>query len=348
MALGAILLLSASATALTSPTLGVRSAFAPAVSRRALRPSMDGALGGKPVAAAAAGALAFSLAQSASAARSGGRVGGRVSGGGGGMRGGGGGGMRGGGAMGGGGVTNVYMQRPMFSPFGFGYSPFGFSPFGFGMGFGLPGPLLLLAAAGLAVTSFRGVRGIEGGGGVSDDTPGAAYCLQVACYCEDRQSSLFGRLNGIAQKADTQSYEGLQQLVSDACLAMLRSSNDWLAGRTESKAAGVFDNDVESNYNKLVVQERAKWEVEQGALSRNAPGQPTYMVATLVVLLKKGSGLPDISGVADLRSAISQLAADVAVDGNLLGAEVLWTPEDPNDVMDRDDLFLNFPALVSI
>ena len=342
-------LLTAS-TALTSPTLGVRSAVAPTVARRSLRPSMDGALGSKPAAAAAAGALAFSLAQSASAARSGGRVGGRVSGGGGGMRGGGG-GMRGGGAVRGGGVTNVYMAPPMFSPFGFspfGYSPFGFSPFGFGFGFGLPGPPLLFALAGLAVTSFRGVRGIEGGGMDSDDTPGAAYCLQVACYCEDRQSSLFGRLNGIAERADTQSYEGLQQLVSDACLALLRSSNDWLAGRTESKTAGVFDNDVESNYNKLVVQERAKWEVEQGALSRNAPGQPTYMVATLVVLLKKGSSLPEITGVGDMRTAISQLAADVAVDGNLLGAEVLWTPEDPNDVMDRDDLFLNFPSLVSI
>ena len=26
----------------------------------------------------------------------------------------------------------------------------------------------------------------------------------------------------------------------------------------------------------------------------------------------------------------------------------LWTPEDANDVMDRDDMFLNFPELVTI
>ena len=36
----------------------------------------------------------------------------------------------------------------------------------------------------------------------------------------------------------------------------------------------------------------------------------------------------------------------VSVEDNLLGAELLWTPEDSNDVMDRDDLFLNFPELM--
>ena len=68
------------------------------------------------------------------AARSGGRVGGRISGGG---------GYRGGGGGYRGGATNVYVAPPMYSPFGFGFSPFGFSPFGFGFGFGLPTPLLL-------------------------------------------------------------------------------------------------------------------------------------------------------------------------------------------------------------
>lgn len=181
------------AAALTGPSLGMRLA-----SRRPalLHPTMA-ADARSPVAAAAAGALAFSLAQSASAARSGGRVGGRVGGGGGGAL------MRSGRVQGGG-ATNVYVAPPMFSPFGFspfGFSPFGFSPFGFGFGFGLPGPLLLFALGGLALTSFRSVRGLESG---SSDEAGAAYCLQIACYCQDRQDSLFGRLQNIAQRADTQ------------------------------------------------------------------------------------------------------------------------------------------------
>ena len=163
---------------------------------------------------------------------------------------------------------------------------------------------------------------------------------------------------------------------------MLRSSKDWLAGRTKSETAGLIKNDVETSYNRLVVQERAKWESEQGALTRTAPGQPTYMVATLVVLLRSGTALPEVSSTSDLREAISTLAAEVSlahrlrahpppsypffyaaspprgppwparwqvsVEDNLLGAELLWTPEDTNDVMDRDDMFLNFPELVTI
>ena len=133
---------------------------------------------------------------------------------------------------------------------------------------------------------------------------------------------------------------------------MIEAESDATTARKEMKKLRTtlrpLEDALDDKIEAFEKKERAKWESEQGSLTRTMPGQPTYMVATLVVLLKKGSSLPDISGVADMRSAISQLAADVAVDGNLLGAEVLWTPEDPNDVMDRDDLFLNFPALVSI
>ena len=42
------------------------------------------------------------------------------------------------------------------------------------------------------------------------------------------------------------------------------------------------------------------------------------------------------------------LAAEVSVQDNLIAAEVLWTPEDTNDVMDRDEMFLNFPEMVNL
>lgn len=88
--------------------------------------------------------------------------------------------------------------------------------------------------------------------------------------------------------------------------------------------------------------------MEQKSLTRSAAGQPTYMVATLVVLLRKGSSLPAISGASELRAAVQQLASEVSVADNLIAAEVLWTPEDTNDVMDREDLFMNFPELVTL
>ena len=120
--------------------------------------------------------------------------------------------------------------------------------------------------------------GAGGGSFEASDQPGAALCLQLACYCEDREDSLYGRLSGIARTADTSSYLGLQQLVSDSCLAMLRSNKDWLAGRTTSETAGLLSNDVDAAFNRLVVTERSKWESEQRQLTRTSLGQPTYMV----------------------------------------------------------------------
>jgi uncharacterized membrane protein len=38
----------------------------------------------------------------------------------------------------------------------------------------------------------------------------------------------------------------------------------------------------------------------------------------------------------------------VSVEDNLLAAELLWTPEDSNEVMERDDMYLSFPELVAL
>ena len=64
-------------------------------------------------------------------------------------------------------------------------------------------------------------------------------------YCDNRQDSLYSKLQGIARNADTRTEIGLQNLVSDTCLAMLRSNQDWIAGRTESSLKGLLTNDVE-------------------------------------------------------------------------------------------------------
>ena len=39
-------------------------------------------------------------------------------------------------------------------------------------------------------------------------------------------------------------------------------------------------------------------------------------VATLVVLLRNGNKLPEVTGVTELRQAIQQLAAEVSVEDN--------------------------------
>ncbi|KAJ1627451.1 hypothetical protein T492DRAFT_1025119 [Pavlovales sp. CCMP2436] len=235
------------------------------------------------------------------------------------------------------------------SPFGF--SPFGFSPFGYGGGFGF-GPPSWLLFGGLALIAFRSVReGAETSGAVGN--PAAALLLQVGVNCKSRSaSSMAGRMDALANSADTSTDVGLQLLVSDTCLALLRSSSDWVSARTVSETAGFGGSrDTEASYRRLLVGERAKWEREErrgGSAGGAGVGGQTYMVVTLMALLENGSALPEVSSVADLRRALSQLAAEVGKDGNLIAADVLWTPQEPTDVLSREDMFAYFPELIDI
>jgi uncharacterized membrane protein len=61
-------------------------------------------------------------------------------------------------------------------------------------------------------------------------------------------------------------------------------------------------------------------------------------------------GLPDkIFARPDLRRALRQISADAVVsDDRLLSAEILWLPEDSSETLSRDDVYADYPDLVSI
>ncbi|CAM9759685.1 unnamed protein product, partial [Laminaria digitata] len=51
-----------------------------------------------------------------------------------------------------------------------------------------------------------------------------------------------------------------------------------------------------------------------------------------------------------LRAALETLAAGALSDGgeNVLAAEVLWTPEEPWEVLTREDAIEDFPELMDL
>merc|ERR1712137_140853 len=101
---------------------------------------------------------------------------------------------------------------------------------------------------------------------------GTVMLLQVAVYCGDRgRNSLFDRLNNLARDADTWSEQGLRTLVQESTIALLRSEEDWVAGRSETFQKGMFakSNDVESAFNQALLQERAKFEEENKGRSKS-------------------------------------------------------------------------------
>ncbi|MEB3332079.1 MAG: DUF1517 domain-containing protein [Synechococcaceae cyanobacterium] len=288
-------------------------------------------------------------------AASGGRIGGGSfrsspmprSYGGGGYRGGYGGGYRGGygGGFGGGGL-------------GF---PFLIPIFGFGGG-GLFGFLILMAVVGLLLNAVRG-GGNGNGNGLPDgrggdlayptpDGPVSIAQVQIGLLASARE--LQDDLRRYAASADTATNAGLQQVLQDATLALMRHPERWVYASSEEGSVPFAA--AESTFNRLAMQERSKLSRE---LTANVSGrrfsEPSpvsagssdaasdYIAVTLLVASRRSCGLKGADTADTLRDSLQRLGS-IPVD-DLLAIEVIWQPEGAGEVLSSEELITAYPDL---
>jgi uncharacterized membrane protein len=305
--------------------------------------------------------LLFSAPQAASAA-SGGRIGGgsfrsspsvpRNYGGGGSYRGGspvpyrGGGGYYGGGGgfYGGGG--------------GLGF-PFIIPIFGFGGG-GLLGFLVLMAVVGLLLNAVRGAAGGLGGGPSADgddllagrDGPISIAQVQVGLLASARE--LQADLRRMAGTADTTTTAGLQKVLQETTLSLLRNPELWVYANGD--VGQVPFASAESTFNRFSMQERSKVQREITAnvggtrfseSSAVVPGHSDavsdYIAVTLLVATRRRLDLPGTDTAEALRQSLQRLGAVGTED--LLALEVIWQPEGAGEVLSAEELLTAYPDL---
>ena len=178
--------------------------------------------------------------------------------------------------------------------------------------------------------------------------------LQIACNCKDRGAgALLPSLQALASKANTETDAGLARFLADACLLLLRREAEWVSSAGE--CAGFFregkDADAEGAFNRLVVQEAAKFDEEPGAAAGpDAPGA-TLAVVSLVAcvygdLTEAASGFA--GSLAGTRAALNELASAAGSYDGVVAAELLWSPDEPGDVLDPGDVITAWPELISI
>ncbi|MFQ6538276.1 MULTISPECIES: DUF1517 domain-containing protein [Aphanothece] len=291
-------------------------------------------------------ALVFSLlllAPDPSMAASGGRIGGGSfrsapsmprSYGGGGYRGGGYGGGYGGGGIG---------------------FPFLIPIFGFGGG-GLFGFLILMAVVGLIANAVRGSGGSpalpDGGGYVSrPDGPVTISQVQVGLLASARD--LQSDLRGLAGRADTSSSIGLQTVLQETTLALLRHPDLWVYANAE--VGQVPFASAEATFNRLSMAERSKLDRE---LTTNVAGQrltaapeaagdsdasSDFIAVTLLVATRQRLALKGAGTAEQLRSSLQALGGVPASD--LLAIEVIWQPDGVGEVFSMEELLTAYPQL---
>jgi uncharacterized membrane protein len=180
--------------------------------------------------------------------------------------------------------------------------------------------------------------------------------LQVALLAQARD--LQRDLETIASRSDIDTKPGLNQLLQETVLALLRSPEYWSHAkvssqtlRSRAQASQIFE--------QLSVTERSKFSRETlvnvgGQLNRQTyiprpdADPAAYIVVTLIVGTADDAPLftQPINSASDLQAALRRLGG--ITPDYLLIYELLWAPQDPADSLSYDQLLAAYPDLTQI
>lgn len=264
------------------------------------------------------------------------------------------------------GTGGLRMSSFFLSPFGMGYGMYG------GGGGGGGGFLSLLFWGTMAVfliQAFQRSRGengasydnndTSGGGGMSSMERFAVAKVQVGLLGSARE--LQTDLEGIASKADTTSPQGLQYILQETVLSLMRNPQYCVYGYAKSGSERGMSR-AESRFNQLSLEERSKFEKETlvnvGGRSKRASlsgsgsdngglgESKELIVVTVLVAASCPLKLKQVGSFSALKEDLSILGSLGASD--ILAVEVLWTPEEEDDFFTREDLAADYPMLAPL
>ncbi|KAK8712637.1 hypothetical protein V6N13_147871 [Hibiscus sabdariffa] len=165
--------------------------------------------------------------------------------------------------------------------------------------------------------------------------------------------SLRKDLNRIAKVADTSTSEGLSFVLTETTLALLRHPDYCISGYSSVDVKRSVD-DGERRFNQLSIEERGKFDEEtlvnvnnikrQSTSSQKASGfSNEYIVITILVAAEGVHKLPPINGSGDLKEALQKLAS--IPSSKIMAVEVLWTPQNEDDILSERELLEDYPLL---
>jgi uncharacterized membrane protein len=175
--------------------------------------------------------------------------------------------------------------------------------------------------------------------------------LQVGLLASARE--LQRDLRQLAGQADTGSSAGLQRVLQESTLALLRHPDLWVYANAE--VGQVPFAAAESTFNRLSMTERSKLRSElttnvAGRVGEAAAGAvgdsdatSDYIAVTLLVASRGRVPLKPVSGSEELREAL-RILGSVPSD-QLLALEVIWQPEGAGEVLSADELITAYPDL---
>lgn len=179
--------------------------------------------------------------------------------------------------------------------------------------------------------------------------------IQVALTAGDRSpSSILGLLERKARADDDSSY-GLARSAYDVCMALLRKEDDWVGACSQSQwFKGGDSGKAESTFNTWADKEGAKFEKEYIPESSNDDkvGGSTTVVVSMIIEIQGDATEFDGAGYTReaTKKVLSNIASDCMVEegDNVNAVEIFWTPSDPEEVLSKNDMIIDFPELIDM
>lgn len=168
---------------------------------------------------------------------------------------------------------------------------------------------------------------------------------------------LNAQLSELGIQADTNTSEGLYDLMQRSVAAVLDRAQDWTHVLASSHTIDTREA-AEDLFTQFSVQERSKFSAEtlsnvDGQIKRQpiplpeANEKPAYLVVTFLVGTADDRPLfGEVKSAAALRSVLAEIQA--LRSPYLMVFELLWTPQDPMDVLTAEDLATEFGDLIPI
>lgn len=208
---------------------------------------------------------------------------------------------------------------------------------------------------GLVFLVVKAMRGSAGANERDNDIVTVSK-IQVALLAVARD--IQSELTDLSLEVDTDTPEGLLQLVQEASLALLRMPENWSHVLADSQTVKSRE-EAEALFQKNSIAERSKFSVETltnvgGRVNKRDGFKPNpdedpaaYIVVTLLVGTTHDRQLFErVRTEAELTSALEQLAS--LPSDNLMAFELLWSPQESSDSLTYDELLTEYTEMVQL
>jgi uncharacterized membrane protein len=179
--------------------------------------------------------------------------------------------------------------------------------------------------------------------------------VQVALLAQTK--GVQSQLSELTLRVDTNTPEGLLELLQESALLLLRNPENWSHTLASSQSLPI--DKAEQLFNQLSLQKRSNFSAETltnigGAIQRKdavIPGLEEDPAAYIVVTLLVGTAhdnplFKDVRSAEALKEALEKVAS-VPVD-YLLKFELLWSPQVEEDSLTYDELLTEYTDMVQI